>query len=244
MQAEEILNIIDFNKDYSHIALYVIAFTALVIYVSIILWLVFDIFARISKLRVKVFLLSVVFIIVLAGFVGFIFIHPLFALAFLVIFPYLFIYLLFRPKLKLNDQSSLLYSREEIILFEPELMYCQECQSLNRKSYLHCTKCGASLEKRCNKCNILVDPIWAYCPNCSNDLSEKKLTFLQTKIKKIKGTFKNLHTKIILALNYKTESPDEQSTVEVNEEKILNKKEDAPKTKGSNLPIHNIKAKK
>ncbi|MBD3362190.1 hypothetical protein GF362_00545 [Candidatus Dojkabacteria bacterium] len=264
MKADEIFEIINFSKENIYFLLTSLLGLAILVYTVIIFWLISDIQKRIKHKVLRYTFYGIILSTILSGILGYIYFNPIAIFITFGIFLFLIIYLIFRPKEIIDVNHNQLYNKNDVILFEPNLVHCKKCHFLNKKSYRFCTNCGRNLKFQCQQCNYEIDPIWHFCPNCQGRLDHVKVYYFWQKLIAfpsnifsgfwtfISEILKKLRKKIKIQFDFETTTIAVQKhrvkTYELKSEPsnltLQKRKEDKPKSDQINLSDAKNKKKK
>lgn len=152
---DAILNTVSYLEDVDFALVFqAIGIGFMLFWLVVLGWVAFDAAERFSSIwaRILSFILVLMF--------------PIFGL---------FIYLIIRPKAT-REEEKWFDLEHRFLKFEAEgLEDCPGCGFELMPNFIYCPDCGYELRKKCESCEVYLDPYWGVCPFCGTqqDLKEK-----------------------------------------------------------------------
>lgn len=130
---------------------------ALLLWLSIIVWVYRDVRDRTRDMGLQVLAVFVV----LMFFPGF-------------NIPGLVLYLMLRPRDTLDEVYVRSLEEEALLKELGEEGYCPSCRRMVEREYLVCAYCRTQLREPCSQCQRLLSLSWVVCPYCGTDREKAK----------------------------------------------------------------------
>lgn len=133
------------SPSFLRIAGIILGISAVVLWVSLVIWTFRDIRSRSRDILVAIISSLLVLILNIPG---------------------LLIYLLLRPGETLNEKYEKALEEEALLKEIKSILRCPQCSLIVQSDFLFCPVCQQRLKKKCLHCQSLLAPEWEYCPYC------------------------------------------------------------------------------
>jgi RNA polymerase subunit RPABC4/transcription elongation factor Spt4 len=129
-----------------------LAATTIAIWLGSIYWVYQDIFTRTNNVMMQIGSIVIAAVLPFTG---------------------LFVYILIRPSLTI-EESRYQHLEEKLFIRQlKEIRTCPKCKKNVEKEFINCPYCRTKLRDTCPKCDKLVERDFTICPYCGYTLKEK-----------------------------------------------------------------------